>query len=112
MSRLSRRDIRLLTTPWGRSKAQSLSSTEESLPLMKTRNATTTEMSMNFDIVDAGTLLRDQCYQASYSAGWWTDKDGRDSRENPFAFSNKLMLIVSEIVEAMEADRKSLMDDK
>jgi NTP pyrophosphatase (non-canonical NTP hydrolase) len=57
--------------------------------------------------------LIEQCYQSSHNAGWWTDiKTGTDTKENPLTFSNKLMLIVSEIAEAMEADRKNLMDDK
>ena len=56
--------------------------------------------------------LVDACYGASFGAGWWNDKYGGDVRDNPLAFSNKLMLIVSEIAEAMEADRKGLMDDK
>lgn len=54
-----------------------------------------------------------KCYEASYKAGWWTDiTTGKSTKENPLTFSNKLMLIVSEIAEAMEADRKNLMDDK
>lgn len=54
--------------------------------------------------------LVDRCYQSSKKAGWWNDKDGNDIRSNPYTFSNKLMLIVSELAEAMEADRKDLMD--
>jgi NTP pyrophosphatase (non-canonical NTP hydrolase) len=45
-------------------------------------------------------------------AGWWHRPDGSDTRDNPLTFSNKLMLIVSEVAEAMEGDRKSLKDDK
>jgi NTP pyrophosphatase (non-canonical NTP hydrolase) len=33
-------------------------------------------------------------------------------QDNPYAFSNKLALIHSEISEAMEGDRKNLKDDK
>ncbi len=54
----------------------------------------------------------DACHGASRAAGWWTDKEGNDLTLNPFIFSNKLMLTVSELAEAMEADRKDLMDDK
>lgn len=57
------------------------------------------------DVVDA-------CHKASRDAGWWTDKEGNDLTLNPLVFSNKLMLTVSELAEAMEADRKDLMDDK
>lgn len=56
--------------------------------------------------------LVDICHGASRAAGWWTDKDGNDLTLNPLIFSNKLMLTVSELAEAMEADRKDLMDDK
>ena len=52
------------------------------------------------------------CHQASYRAGWWHDAEGKDSRRNPMCFSQKLCLIHSEISEAMEGDRKGLMDDK
>lgn len=51
------------------------------------------------------------CHTASRDAGWWTGATGEDLRENPLAFSSKLMLIVSEVAEAMEGDRKSKMDD-
>jgi NTP pyrophosphatase (non-canonical NTP hydrolase) len=54
----------------------------------------------------------DMCHKASFDAGWWADKDGNDTRTNPLTFSNKLMLIVSEIAEAMEGDRKDCPDDK
>lgn len=56
--------------------------------------------------------MRDVCHKASYDAGWWHDKDGNHFKENPYAFSNKLMLIVTELAEACEGDRKGLMDDK
>lgn len=40
--------------------------------------------------------------------GWWP----QHMRDNPLTVSNKLALIHSEISEAMEGDRKNLMDDK
>jgi NTP pyrophosphatase (non-canonical NTP hydrolase) len=52
------------------------------------------------------------CHNESSVKGWWTAKDGSHLRDNPLTFSNKLMLIVSEIAEAMEGDRKDAMDDK
>lgn len=65
------------------------------------------------EITLAGTILQEYCYGASQSAGWWHDiQTGKSTKDNPLTFSNKLMLIVSEIAEAMEADRKGLMDDK
>lgn len=48
------------------------------------------------------------CHGASKAAGWWKEGD----TANHLTFSNKLCLIHSEISEAMEGDRKSLMDDK
>ena len=54
-----------------------------------------------------------ECHKQAKDAGWWIDiNTGKSIQENPFAFSNKLMLTVSELSEAMEADRKGLMDDK
>lgn len=50
------------------------------------------------------------CHDAAYKAGWWGE--GYELKKNPFAFSNKLCLIHSEISEAMEGDRKNLKDDK
>ena len=53
------------------------------------------------------------CHGAASEAGWWHDrKTGEPTINNPMCFSQKLMLIVSELAEAMEGDRKNLMDDK
>ena len=54
----------------------------------------------------AVNTLQYRCYKAARDAGWW------DAERHPFTFSNKLMLTVSELAEAMEADRKGLKDDK
>jgi NTP pyrophosphatase (non-canonical NTP hydrolase) len=59
----------------------------------------------------AGQVLTSQCHGASVAAGWWVAKDGTPVQDNPYAFSNKLALIHSEVSEAMEGDRKSLKDD-
>jgi NTP pyrophosphatase (non-canonical NTP hydrolase) len=61
-------------------------------------------------IEEAGNFLQNACHEAAKH--WWVGKNGEDLRANPLAFSNKLMLIVSEVAEAMEGDRKGLMDDK
>ena len=57
-------------------------------------------------LVEAGRHLQNVCYNDAFKAGWW------ESAITPLTFSNKLMLIVSEVAEAMEADRKGLKDDK
>lgn len=63
-------------------------------------------------IAEAARLLQEKCHGASRDAGWWVDKDGKSIKDNPYCFSNKLALIHSEVSEAMEGDRKGLMDDK
>ncbi len=67
---------------------------------------------INFSLEVGVNNLVDYCHTASSNAGWWVDKGGNDLRDNPFTFSNKLMLTVSELSEAREGDRKDLMDDK
>ncbi|MFU1607350.1 hypothetical protein ACM25O_13275 [Sulfitobacter pontiacus] len=52
------------------------------------------------------------CHSASFYAGWWHDKETGALTDEAFNIPVKLMLIVSEVSEAMEGDRKGLMDDK
>ena len=54
------------------------------------------------------------CHGAAYTSGWWTNlKTGEDLVETGnYNVPEKLMLIVSEVAEAMEGHRKNLMDDK
>jgi NTP pyrophosphatase (non-canonical NTP hydrolase) len=49
----------------------------------------------------------DECHIANYK--WWHDENGNKLTRNK---GEMLMLMVSEISEAMEGERKSLMDDK
>ena len=59
----------------------------------------------------AGMILTQQCHGASLAAGWWTDLDTGESligKNTP----EKLMLIVTEVAEAMEGHRKGLQDEK
>lgn len=71
-------------------------------------------MSMRNDINDAVGA----CYQAAEESGWWTDAEtGGDVRNWPEKFfmlwvATKLALVHSEVSEGLEAQRKSLMDDK
>jgi NTP pyrophosphatase (non-canonical NTP hydrolase) len=53
--------------------------------------------------------LRDICFNASLDAGWHTDLGtGELLKRNK---GEMMMLMVSEIAEAMEGERKNLMDD-
>ncbi|WP_227440991.1 hypothetical protein [Methylobacterium sp. W2] len=59
------------------------------------------------------TTLVAAAHGASRAAGWWHDtKTGELYELTPAIVAQKLMLIVSEVSEAMEGHRKSLMDDK
>ena len=51
---------------------------------------------------DSVNKLTDFCYNQSKNAGW---------HDNQREIGTMLMLVVSEIAEAMEGDRKDLMDD-
>ena len=65
------------------------------------------------DIKDAGGVLVDYCHGASKAAGWWNDLEtGAPLIDRPHVVGEKLMLIVSEVSEAMEGHRKGLADDK
>lgn len=71
-------------------------------------------------IANAGNFLMNVCHEASATAGWWHHRDGSDLRASCIAntllgnalVGQKLMLIVSEVSEAMEGHRKGLPDDK
>jgi NTP pyrophosphatase (non-canonical NTP hydrolase) len=67
---------------------------------------------MTFPTAIADTIrdLQNNIHQANVDAGWWTDLETGERKQR-----NKgelLMLIVTEIAEAMEGERKDLMDDK
>ena len=55
-------------------------------------------------------MASEYVHVANIDAGWWTDLKTGDVAERNVG--EILMLIVSEIAEAMEAHRKGLMDDK
>lgn len=56
--------------------------------------------------------LIDVCHGLAEESGWWTCLNSGDSLKESFNVPEKLMLIVSEVAEAMEGHRKGLMDDK
>ncbi len=62
-------------------------------------------------IAEAGNYLQNMCHGAARSAGWWSKVPADQAPADPLKFSNCLMLIVSELAESMEGDRKNLMDD-
>ena len=64
-------------------------------------------------IASAAGLLVTACHGASKAAGWWNDlQTGAPLVDRPHVVGEKLMLIVSEVSEAMEGHRKGLVDDK
>ena len=56
-------------------------------------------------LAQALTVLASDIHDESVSAGWWDD--GRDK----YVLATKLMLVVSEVAEAMEGLRKDQWDD-
>ena len=68
------------------------------------------------DVMRRLLVVQDTCYGLANNAGWWQDLEtGVDVREWPEVhldnwISAKLMLIVTEIAEAMEGHRKGLKD--
>ncbi len=59
-------------------------------------------------IANSAALLQSEIHAVNNH--WWTDNNGLDIRLNPLTFSNKLLLVVTEIAEACEADRTDSMD--
>ena len=68
------------------------------------------------DLAESMNAIVEAAHGASSAAGWWIDPEtGKHLRETPsfpYVVGTKLMLIVSEIAEAMEGHRKRLPDDK
>lgn len=70
---------------------------------------------LDLDDIQACTdVLQDMCHNAAKESGWWTDiNTGLPIlTDRPHLVGEKLMLIVSEVSEAMEGHRKNLNDDK
>ena len=61
-------------------------------------------------IKDDVNNLMEICYQAASSGGWWHNLETGEKLDRNRA--EMLCLIHSEISEALEAERKNLMDDK
>ncbi len=58
------------------------------------------------------TALANQVHADNVAAGWWTDLKTGEDLHGKRNIPEMLMLIVSEVSEAMEGHRKKLMDDK
>lgn len=56
--------------------------------------------------------LVDLCHGIAKESGWWTDLQTGESLIGKRNVGELLMLVVSEVAEAMEGHRKGLMDDK
>lgn len=70
-----------------------------------------TEEQRSFATALAGNHLQCVCHEASANAGWWTDiNTGLPIVVTKTLVSEKLMLIVTEVAEAMEGNRKDCMD--
>lgn len=54
--------------------------------------------------------VANKCHSLAVKAGWWHNLDSGEPK--PLNVAEKLCLIHSEVSEAMEGDRKGLMDDK
>ena len=76
---------------------------------------------MDMDEHYAIETLQRKIHQGNVDAGWWTDLDTLQglaeecrirTRFGKALVAEKLVLIHSEVSEAMEASRKNLMDDK
>lgn len=64
-------------------------------------------------VKNAGNQLKYQCHEAARTSGWWNDiQTGESIINRPHIVGEKLMLVVSEVSEAMEGHRKNLQDDK
>lgn len=59
-------------------------------------------------IITGCDILTKTCHEAALASGWWTDESGN---LKPYNTAEKLMLIVSELGEAMEGDRKGKQDE-
>jgi hypothetical protein len=62
-------------------------------------------------------ILRDLCHNLAKESGWWTDRETglplleAAGRWAPHLVAGKLALIHSEVSEALEGERKGVMDD-
>lgn len=66
------------------------------------------------DTIRAGDVLTNACFTAALNAGWHSDPETQTIRtiaQNKTLFPVRIALCHSELSEALEGDRKNLMDD-
>ncbi len=63
------------------------------------------------EIIESARNLTWLCHRQAKRAGWWTDLNNGADQTIQFNVPEKLMLIVSELGEAMEGHRKKLFDE-
>ncbi len=84
----------------------------DSEPNQATAGAKPAHSAIDYEAIkEAGSYPQDMCHGAARAAGWWSKVPAGQTPADPLKFSNCLMLIVSELAEAMEGDRINLMDD-
>ena len=89
-----------------------------SVVLNETPTASNADASASTVVRRGTAALVEQCHHAARRGGWWTNlATGESLLSGPgeppkVNVPEKLMLIVSEVAEAMEGVRKGLMDDK
>lgn len=64
------------------------------------------------NLKDAVNLLQDECHNASKAGGWWNEYQTLSNDMKKLWVGTKLVLVHSEVSEALEAYRKSLPDEK
>lgn len=75
-------------------------------------SATAEDIDAVYEALQGINLLSAQVHAFNVRAGWWTDPKTGNSIIETRNVGEILMLIVSEVAEAMEGHRKDLMDDK
>lgn len=63
-------------------------------------------------VMRALDVVQAHCHSAAVKSGWWQDLHTGEDLHGKKNIGELLMLIVSEVAEAMEGARKNLMDDK
>lgn len=93
-------------------KAKEFSTSYEALKWVQDIHAPSVARDMGLLLAgeaDAVDYLVKSCHNQAYEMGWWTNPSTGEQKERNVG--EALMLIVSEVAEAMEGHRKNLTDD-